>query len=285
MTIVVVLSGLGVATGILGWAATLRHSPTALVDRGPGRLLGFCRHAAARYATRSRLALAVTVGLIVALATRWPVAVVFAALGTLALPEALGTKTARDATRRTEAIAAWTEMLRDSLTGSAGVGEAIIASAAAAPPELRDPVSHLADRIMSGVPLEVALRPFAVEVDDPCANEVVAALRLVATSPAQRLVELLSALAESTREVVAMRLRVEASRASARSGVRTIIWFSLGFDVLLAFAARSYLAPFHSLAGQLVLIVVGAFYVSGLAVMVRMVRPERWRAARWEPRS
>jgi len=175
-------------------------------------------------------------------------------------------------TRRAEAVAVWTELLRDALTGSAGLAQAIVTTAGVAPEAVRVPAAQLADRIMSGVTMDSALCLFAVEVHDPSADEVVSALRLVATSRAQRLVDLLSALADSTREVVAMRLRVEASRASARSSVRMVICFSIGFIALLSVVARSYLAPFGSVTGQLVLALVGACYAAGLTLMIRLVR-------------
>jgi len=173
----------------------------------------------------------------------------------------------------TEAVAVWTELLRDTLTASAGLAEAIVGTAGVAPEELRMPVNHLADRIMSGVAMDDALRLFASEVGEQSADEVVSALRLAATSRAQRLVDLLSALALSTRDEVTMRLRVEASRASARGGVRSVVCFSLGFVVLLAVVARSYLTPFGSPTGQLVLIVAGGCYAAGFTLMVRLVRP------------
>jgi Flp pilus assembly protein TadB len=127
--------------------------------------------------------------------------------------------------------------------------------------------------------MDDALRLFAQDIDDPSAQEVVSALRLAATSRAQRLVELLGALAISTREEVTMRLRVETSRASARSGVRTVIWFSVGFVALLTVIARSYLSPFGSIVGQLVLILVGVLYAMGLLLMARLIRPDEGRRA------
>jgi Flp pilus assembly protein TadB len=171
----------------------------------------------------------------------------------------------------------WTELLRDTLTGSAGLAQAIVATAGIAPEEIRVPVAHLADRIMSGVPMDDALRIFATDADDPSAEEVTNALRLAATSPAQRLVDLLSALADSTRDQVSMRLRVESSRASARSGVRTVVCFSIGFVALLSVVARSYLAPYGSVTGQLVLVIVVGCYAAGLMLMIRLVRPPSWR--------
>jgi hypothetical protein len=98
-------------------------------------------------------------------------------------------------------------------------------------------------------------------------------LILAVSSRAQRLGELLAALAESTREEVALRLRIETSRASIRSGVRTVLVFSVGFAVALTILAHSYLAPFGSAAGQIVLLVVGALYAMGLTLMVVLARP------------
>src|SRR5205814_4748805 len=66
-----------------------------------------------------RLAYAAAAGLTAAVITRWPVPTMgVAALGWFA-PELFGSKAARDReTARTEAIAAWTEMLRDTITGA-----------------------------------------------------------------------------------------------------------------------------------------------------------------------
>ena len=88
-------------------------------------------------------------------------------------------------------------------------------------------------RLSNGMPIPAALRLFADEIADPSADLVVCALMLAAAARAQRLVDLLGALAEAMHEEVAMRLKVESGRASARSGIRTIIVFSLGFVGLL----------------------------------------------------
>jgi hypothetical protein len=118
-----------------------------------------------------------------------------------------------------------------------------------------------------------ALLQFAEEVDDPCADRVVCALLLAISSRAQRLGDLLMALADSTRDEVGLRLRIETSRASIRSGVRTVLIFSLAFAVGLATLAHAYLAPFGTPIGQLVLVVVGLLYATGLIVMVSLARP------------
>ena len=50
------------------------------------------------------------------------------------------------------------------------------------------------------------------------------------------------------------------SRSSVRSGVRTVVVFSVAFAALLALFTQGYLAPFGSASGQLVLLAVGGLY-------------------------
>ena len=70
-----------------------------------------------------------------------------------------------------------------------------------------------------------------------------------------------------------MHLRVDASRAAARSSVRTVVVFTVAFAFTMMVIAHSYLSPFGTSTGQLVLALVGVFYAVGLTLMVRLVRP------------
>jgi hypothetical protein len=70
-----------------------------------------------------------------------------------------------------------------------------------------------------------------------------------------------------------MRLRIETGRASSRSGIRTVIVFSVAFAAVLAVLAHSYLAPFGTPTGQVILVAIGALYAAGLTLMVRMAKP------------
>jgi Flp pilus assembly protein TadB len=215
--------------------------------------------------------IAAVAGLIAFMFTRWPVAIPLGALAVFGL-RGLGRGPAGQVIERIEAIASWTEMLRDTLAGAAGLTQALMATASTCPQTIRDQVSALASRLSSGAALTAALRSFADELADPAADIVVATLLMAATERAHRLGDLLGALAESTREEVAMRQAVEASRASARSAVRTVTGFSVGFLVLMVLFARSYLAPYGTPEGQAVLVVVGALFGLGLWLMAVMVR-------------
>ena len=212
-------------------------------------------------------------GIVVAVTTRWPVAAVAAAGAAAWLPTLLRTTGVTRHTERLEAIATWTELLRDTLAAAAGLGQAVMATADLAPRAIRQPVQALASRLASGVTMDDALRTFAAELDDSSSDLVVCALLLASSAQSQRLTDLLGALAEACREEVAMRLRVEASRAAARSSVRTVALFSLAFAGALFLVARSYLTPFGTVTGQLVLLLVGGCYAAGLWLMTRLVRP------------
>jgi Flp pilus assembly protein TadB len=219
------------------------------------------------------LAVAAAVGVVCAVATGWPMAGPIGAMATYGLPRLLRQTSGAVSIAKIEAIATWTEMLHGTLAASAGLSQAIIATAGLSPDPIRPATELLAAQIRSGVHPREALLQFAEEVGDPCADRVVCSLLLAFTSRAQRLGELLHALAESTREEVGLRLRIETSRASVRSGVRTVVVFSVVFAALLSILARSYLAPFGSTTGQLVLLAVGGLYAGGLTLMVALARP------------
>ncbi len=148
-----------------------------------------------------------------------------------------------------------------------------MATSRLSPPVIREATMRLSARLGSGTDPRDALVQYADELDDPCADRVVCALVLAASSRAQRLGDLLVALADSTRDEVALRLRIETSRASVRSSVRTVLVFSIAFAVGLAALGHRYLAPFGTSSGQAVLLLVGLLYVSGLSLMVALARP------------
>ena len=219
-----------------------------------------------------RLGLAVGAGVIVGLATGWLVAAVAAAMFGAVAPELLGGSRARQAeTDRIEAVAAWVELLRDTLAGAAGIEQAIMASAAAAPAPIRAQVTGLAVRL-ERERLVPALRAFADELADPTVDLVVVALTLASQRRARRLGELLGALAQATRDRATMRLRVEASRARLRTSVRVIVGTTLGVMAGLVVLNRGYLSPYDSALGQLVLGLVAFLLAAAMWWLARLGR-------------
>jgi hypothetical protein len=264
-------SGLVLVAAGVGWLPFVRRDASA-GDGSPGRPGRPSRPSGHNNRQRRDLALAGFCGLAALVVTRWPMSVPLAALAVLGSRGVAGGPT-RSTIERLEAIAAWTEMLRDTLAGAAGLTQALVATAPIAPKVLRAHVAALAARLHAGVAVVPALIALGDDVADPAADTVVACLVMAASERAQRLPELLGALADATRQEVTMRLGVEASRASSRTAVRMITGFSFGLLALMAVFARSYLSPYRSAGGQLVLGFVGCLYGLGLWLMSIMVRP------------
>jgi Flp pilus assembly protein TadB len=140
-------------------------------------------------------AILVTAAVVVA-ATRWPAGTVLAGLAAWFLPRVLGPD--REHARvldRIEAIASFTEMLRDTISAAAGLEQAILAAEPVAPAPIREHVVLLAARIRRGQQRPEALRAFAAETVDPAADLVIAALLLAAEQQARDLAQLLGSLA------------------------------------------------------------------------------------------
>ncbi|WP_419994463.1 type II secretion system F family protein [Streptomyces boninensis] len=226
-----------------------------------------------------RLVGAVGVGVALSAVTGWPVGGLLAAVGALTLPELLGPD--RQAARRTErldALAVWTEMLRDTLSAAAGLEQTIQATARVAPAALRGELGDLTAALRAGRPLPEGLAEFANAVADPLADKVVVTLRLAAAKEAGQLAPVLGALAVMVREEVAMRQRIDASRTSIRTSVRVSVTTTLVLAAVLLVFNRAYLAPFSSVLGQVALAVVGALFGASfwwLGRLAQMRAPER----------
>ena len=233
-----------------------------------------------------RLLLAVAAGMAGVVFTRWPVAALAAAgLGWFST-DLFGGKGARErAIARTESIASWTEMLRDTLSGAHGLEEAIITSAEIAPAAIRPEVTSLAIRLERD-PLDRALRSFAEDLAHPSGDLVVTALTLAAGGSVGDLNELLGTLALAAREEAAMRLRVDAARARLRTAVRVIAGVTGVTALGLILLNRPYLDVYGAPIGQLVLAVVVATWAGALWWLHRMshfLTPDRFLAPNGGP--
>lgn len=215
-----------------------------------------------------RYGVAVAAGLLILVVTRWPLAGVAATTLVLLGPRVLGGGAeGRRQLATIEALASWTESLRDTAGAAAGLEQAIPATVSAAHPLLRPPLGDLAARLDGRVPLPEALARFAADVDDPAADLVVAALTLNARQRAGGLDRILTSLAASSRAELEMRRKVELERRSLRRQAQRIAGSVTGFAVLQAVFARSWVAPYSTATGQLVLAVLMVLFV---AAFVRM---------------
>lgn len=258
-------TGLGVLLIVLGWRGAEPHGPRRtqrlrqVSDRPPPRRVLI------------RLGAAIAAGVVAGLATGWLVGAALAGLACWALPRILrGDPEQAHRIACVEAIATWTEMLRDTLSAASGLEQAILATAPLAPVPIRGHVTELAARLENGERLAPSLRRLADQLDDPIGDLVIAALVKAAEQQARRLGDLLGALAHTAREQVSMRLRVEAGRARTRTSVRVIVGTTLTFAVAMVLLNRSYLSAFDSATGQVVLLGIGLLFAVGFAWLQRI---------------
>lgn len=184
----------------------------------------------------------------------------------------------RDEQILVEAIASWTEQLRDTLAGSHGLEQVIIATAPHAPLAIAPAVERLSVFITYGS-LSDGLRRFAEDVDHPTADFVMAALVTASQHQARDIGLLLGHLAQCARDEGRMRTRVWVGRARTRSAVRIITTVVALFVGGLFSFNRKYLEPYSSVTGQLILgfILIGfAFALFMMHNMSRIEAPERF---------
>jgi tight adherence protein B len=180
----------------------------------------------------------------------------------------------RRALARSEAIAVWAEMLRDLLVTNAGLHEAIGKSARVAPAAIRDEVRALYVRAQRG-DLSAALSRFADDMHDAIADTVVTALQIADQRAVSDLGQMLAAVATSTRETVAMQLRINAARARTYRTAQLIAVIVAFFVGLLVLSNRSYMEPFGTVTGQLVLAGVCGIVAASVWAMIVLSRPAR----------
>lgn len=213
--------------------------------------------------------------------TRWPVAAVLSGAAALAAPRIVGGRAARERTiARTEAIATWTEMVRDSITAASGLEEAISATAAVAPAAIRREVKLLVSRL-ERQSLAPSLIAFGQDLAHPSGDLVVAALTIAARTEASDLSSLLSRLADAIRGEARMRIRVEVGRTRVRTASKVILGVVVATITLLALLNRDYLEVYGDAAGQVALLVIGGIFGLGGWLLVRMGEldmPERFTA-------
>ncbi|MEV7884250.1 type II secretion system F family protein [Streptomyces sp. NPDC088357] len=227
-----------------------------------------------------RGSLAAIVGIVVLLLTQWAVAGIAAGVLVFFWDRLFGgAGEERAAMKRVEALAGWTESLRDTIAGAVGLEQAIPASARASAPVLRPHLDSLVDRLRARTPLPDALQHLADEIDDASADIIVAALILNARLRGPGLRQVLGALAKSAREEVDMRNRVMAQRASTRRSVQIVVAVSVAFVLGLSVFNREFVEPYGTAIGQVVLAIVCGLFALGfwwLRKLSTIETPERF---------
>jgi Flp pilus assembly protein TadB len=266
------LLGAGLGAGLLLVLLGLAGLPGAVgpADPAPGHDGSRPRRVPSRAGLRHAGAAALA-GLLVLVLTRW----VAAGLGCAALVLCWdrvfgGTRRAKQATARLDALAAWTESLRDLVATGIALPEALPASVVSAAAVLAPSLRRLTDHLAAREPLEQALRALGDDLDDGGADLVVAALLLNARAQGRALEAVLSALATSLRGELRVRRTIEAERRSTRRAVQIVVAVTLITAIGLCLGNPTYVAPYRSPAGQLMLGLVVAVFAAGFAWLARL---------------
>lgn len=268
----VALCGVGIAVGLWILADGLQARNGELIQRGPSRLSAWIR-------SPERWGRAAGGGLAMLLLTRWPVAAIAGAVLGWASPDLFGgTKQRQMGIARTEAIATWSEMLRDTIGAAHGLESAVTATAPTAPEPIRSEVQAMAADLQRE-PIAIALQRFAMRLAHPISDLVVAALATAANGSVRDLAELLGTLAGSARDEASMQLRVEAGRARMRTAVRVITAVTVLTVVGLTLLNPRYVRGYSTPVGQVVLALIALVWGGSLWWLQSMARfrsPERF---------
>jgi len=218
------------------------------------------------------IALAVGVGVFAL--TQWVVMAVAGAVAVLATPYLRERqRDQRVRLAKAETLPRWCEMLRDKLQGAHGLETVIKATAPVAPVILRRDTSLLAAALARGLSLRDALMEFADRVGDPVCDQVVMGLLRIEDGEGG---SVLGSIADSARDALEVRRRVEAARSKVRRRVETVRsiarWtarFTIAIAVLFALIIfdRKYLAAYGG-GGQFLLVFVLTFVACDLWVLV-----------------
>ena len=222
----------------------------------------------------ARGAVAIVTAILVLAATRWVAAGIGVGLLAYNWRSLSGASSERQAVTRLEGLATWTESLRDTIAGAVGLEQAIPSSTRIAAPAIREPLLKLVDRLHTRMPMPDALRLFAGDLDDPSADLIIAALIINSRLRGPGLRDLLGALSRSVREELDMRRKVSAERRSTRRSVQIVVLVSVGMALGLAFIDRSFLAPYSTPIGQLVLGLIAVLYGLGIWWLRRLAKFE-----------
>jgi Flp pilus assembly protein TadB len=172
---------------------------------------------------------------------------------------------------RAEALAEWTRRLKDQLSTGAGLTSAMVGTAEVAPVAIAEQARTLAARLQAGTDPRRALYRFAADLDDPIAEQVVAALLLHLADRGEHLAEVLAAISSDTSKQVSMRREVHAKRTQSRTTVRFMTVFGL---VIAAILARGdLLSAYTSGRGQLVLLVLSGAFIATLIWVRSLSKP------------
>ena len=154
--------------------------------------------------------------------------------------------------KTTEAISTWVDMVKDSLSGGAGLSQAIEATVPVAPDIVRPHVVRLAGSQRTSSQA-AALRQFAEDLAHPTSDLVVQALITASEHQGRDLPKLLAKTSEQARARNASVLQTESERAQLYTEAWIMVLAISLLGVVITLIARDFFKPYDTTFGQLVL--------------------------------
>ncbi|MGO2111467.1 MAG: type II secretion system F family protein, partial [Pseudoclavibacter sp.] len=195
-------------------------------------------------------------------------------LAALLLPVFFGTSGTRERLDRLDALESWTRSLAGLTVAGAGLEQTITVSLSSAGSAIRPHVATLVARINARWRTATALRSFADDMADPTCDLIVMHLLLAERMRGPGLARALEDLADSIAEEVRARRSIETDRAKPQQNVRIITLTTLLLLVAMPFVG-SFMAPYSTPNGQLLLACWIAVYAAILVWMRRIARPPK----------
>lgn len=258
------IAGALIVAGILAAVVGLRPAPESHAPATqPHRRIQISRR------TRLMIVIGLGIGLVGWLVTGWALALVIGPVAVIGLPLLLAPPPSATQIVRLEAMEEWTRSLAGVLTVGVGLEQALVATLRSTPGPISAEVRRLVARLRARWDTEAALRAFADELDDSTGDLIAANLILGARRRGAGLASVLEGLAESVAADVRARRQVEADRAKPRSTARWVTIISVSVLVILAISG-TYVAPYRSPFGQVLLVILLTAYVATLVWMRRM---------------
>ena len=263
IALVPAVAGALIVAGIVGLVVGLKPAPVRPPRSRP------IRRKPMSAGTKRLLLVGVAGGCLAWLVTGWALALVAVPLACVGVPMLLSNSGAAARIDRLEAMEEWTRSLSGVLTVGIGLEQALVATERSTPSAIRPEVQRLVARLRSRWNTEEAIRAFADELDDATGDLVAANLILAARRRGGGLAQVLESLAESVSADVRARRQIEADRAKPRATARWVTIISVGVLVILAISG-TYVEPYRSPLGQVILVTLLAAYVATLVWMKRM---------------
>ena len=263
IVLVPALAGALVVGGLIALVVGLRPSPVVERPSRPRQVRTITKQ------TRMLLLGGFAAGVVAFLVTGWVLALLVVPAAFVGLPILLSSSSAAQRIERLEAMEEWTRSLAGVLTVGVGLEQALVATLRSTPAAISPEVTRLVARLRARWVTEDALRAFADELDDATGDLVAANLILGARRRGAGLASVLEGLAESVAADVRARRQVEADRAKPRATARWVTLISVGVLVILA-VSGTYVKPYQSPLGQVILVALLAMYVATLIWMKRM---------------